>query len=68
MTPMRYIRPGTEAVGEVTELLDLGRGHRLLTWPGGPVENMMTYDVSTDGQVGHHGAVAVNGPDGDVFD
>jgi hypothetical protein len=25
---MRYIRPGAEAVAEVTELLDLGRGHR----------------------------------------
>jgi len=26
-TAMRYIRPGAEAVAEVTELLDLGRGH-----------------------------------------
>jgi hypothetical protein len=25
---MRYIRPGAEAVAEVTELLDLGRRHR----------------------------------------
>jgi integrase len=25
---MRYIRPGAEAVAEVTELLDLGQGHR----------------------------------------
>ncbi|MGH9068306.1 MAG: tyrosine-type recombinase/integrase [Acidimicrobiales bacterium] len=27
-TAMRYIRPGAEAVAEVTELLNLGRGHR----------------------------------------
>lgn len=27
-TAMRYIRPGAEAVAEVTDLLDLGRGHR----------------------------------------
>jgi len=27
-TAMRYIKPGAEAVAEVTELLDLGRGHR----------------------------------------
>jgi integrase len=27
-TAMRYIRPGPEAVAQITELLDLGRGHR----------------------------------------
>ena len=27
-TAMRYIKPGAEAVAEVTELLDLGQGHR----------------------------------------
>ncbi len=27
-TAMRYIKPGAKAVAEVTELLDLGRGHR----------------------------------------
>ncbi len=26
-TAMRYIRPGVEAVAEVTELLNLGQGH-----------------------------------------
>lgn len=26
-TAMRYVRPGAEAVAEVTDLLDPGRGH-----------------------------------------